>query len=238
MPSHNVGSVSHEYNFQELRGVVPLSRLEEIRESANRHLSPDGEPYRVATLYLDTPELEMLHGMYARADVIYRIRHYEGDASVWLERKRRLGHAVSKRRSAWPLGDLSAVLSGGARLSQEWPERIRSEIQARELGVRTIVTFRRTAWVSEKLRLTLDERVEAAQHADMRRIAPASQSVPMLSNSAVIEFKTESETRPVVMSELMKELAIEPQAFSKYIASARVLGIGPTRSDEAQESAT
>ena len=237
MPTHNVGHVSHEFNFQEVRGVVPLSRLEEIRECANRILSPDGEPYRVATLYLDTPELEMLHGMYARSDMIYRVRHYEGDASVWLERKRRLGHAVSKRRSVWPLEDLSAVLSGGARLSQEWPEKIRCEIQTKNLGIRTIVTFRRTAWVSEKLRLTLDEGVEAAQHADLHRIAPASRSVPLLPNAAVIEFKTESETRPVVMSDLMTELAVEPQEFSKYVASARVLGIAPEQGDGVQESA-
>lgn len=238
MSSHNVGHVSHEFNFQEVRGVVPAARLAEIRDCANRQLSTDGEPYRVATLYLDTPELEMLRGMYARADVIYRVRHYEGDESVWLERKRRLGNAVSKRRSAWPLGDLAAVLSGGTPLSQEWPEKMRRDIQEGSMGVRTIVTFRRTAWASDDLRLTLDEGVAAAQQADLHRIVPASRSVPMLLNAAVIEFKTESDDRPVVMSELMADLGIEPQKFSKYVASARVLGIAPDQWDGVQESAT
>ncbi len=210
-----------EINLQELKVIVSAAAIDGIRRWTSERLTPV-DPYRVTTIYLDNPELDLLNGLYDRSDMTYRARRYGEQSSVWLERKRRLGTAVSKRRAPWQLSDLDSMFAGRVPERGHPTEFFRAEVIRGRLAPRTVVSFDRQAWTSDELRMTLDTAVCAAiaAGAPFQGPAPATQVIP---GAAVLELKTESEVRPALMELLMNDLGLTWEEFSKYSASARAL---------------
>ena len=224
-----------EINLQEVKVIVSTGAVAGIRQWAGERLAPV-DPYRVTTVYLDNPELELLNGLYDRSDVTFRARRYGKDASVWLERKRRLGTAVSKRRAPWQLADLNDLLVREAPMPDDTAEFFRAEVIRGRLTPRTVVAFDRQAWTSDELRMTLDTSVCTAIAAATAHFEGPSPTTQVIPGAAVLELKTASEVRPALMGLLMSDLGLSSVEFSKYAASARALKLSATP-DERESTA-
>src|SRR5579872_4547231 len=65
--------------------------------------------YRIATIYCDTPGLDVYHRRGRHANRKYRLRQYGSESLVFLERKTKRGERVRKRRSHIESSELSAL---------------------------------------------------------------------------------------------------------------------------------
>src|SRR5258705_13847320 len=70
---------------------------------------PFGDQYRTTSLYFDTAD----HDVFFRRDSLgrskYRVRRYDGQGFVFLERKLRTASLLRKRRTQVPLEDLARI---------------------------------------------------------------------------------------------------------------------------------
>src|SRR5688572_30278953 len=105
----------------ELKFVVDGALAHRIRDWARERLDADphgggawSDEYRVSSVYLDTEARDVFHrrGSYGRSK--YRIRRYEQNPMVFLERKLRTGTRLAKRRTTIDLGLLPLI--GGSTL--------------------------------------------------------------------------------------------------------------------------
>ena len=72
---------------------------------ARQHMAPDphvepslGDAYRISSLYLDTPALDVFCHRGSAARSKFRLRRYGDESAVYLERKRKKRDCVEKRR--------------------------------------------------------------------------------------------------------------------------------------------
>ena len=223
----------NEINLEELKVIVPRERVDDVREWAEERLEA-ATPYEVTSLYLDSPEFEVLEGSYGRSDMTFRVRRYDDGTKIWLERKRRLGTAVSKRRTPWTLGDLPALLTSTVSSASEPAEAFRSEVTRGGFSPRVLVSFHREAWSAPELRVTLDTGVRAGEQSSLLSLDRSATTRPVVPHGAVLELKTSSDERPAIMRQLLDDLGLQVESFSKYAASARALGLAPE--GEAHES--
>lgn len=100
----------------ELKFLVDEPTALAIEAWARRTMSldPHGSPalggaYDTATLYLDTPELDVYHRSPSYKRRKFRIRRYGSAAWVSLEQKSKRGDRVRKRRSSVPLHELGLL---------------------------------------------------------------------------------------------------------------------------------
>src|SRR5918993_1510203 len=106
----------------ELKFVVDAVVGQAIREWARERLAADphgagawSDQYRVSSVYFDTDRRDVFHrrGSFGRSK--YRIRRYEDDPTVFLERKLRTGSLLAKRRTSIDLARLPLI--NGATLN-------------------------------------------------------------------------------------------------------------------------
>ena len=104
---------------REIKFLVSRARAEMIRQWARERMEPDphgagptGDIYRIASLYLDTPEFDVYrrNGSFGRAK--YRIRRYDDARKAYLERKLKWRDMVGKRRSAVKVKELPRMEDG------------------------------------------------------------------------------------------------------------------------------
>jgi hypothetical protein len=101
---------------REIKFRVPSARLAELTSLLERRLKPDlhgdtssNGDYGIASLYCDTPDLEVFRQLGWHRFRKFRVRRYGASDLVFLERKTRLGDLVRKERVAIPLGELARV---------------------------------------------------------------------------------------------------------------------------------
>jgi len=90
----------------ELKFLVTEAVAAQVVEWAARHLSTDPhaggsreDGYRVTGLYLDTPGLDIDHGRGSFGHAKYRLRRYDSQTTLFLERKCKVKGRVRKRRT-------------------------------------------------------------------------------------------------------------------------------------------
>jgi len=213
----------------EIKFLVDPATGVRIREWARAQLErdpygvgPDGDQYLTSTLYFDTATFDVVRrtGSYGRAK--YRVRRYDGEAKVFLERKLRRAALLCKRRTLVPLDALARITDPAAGWEGAWFAR---RISARQLAPVCQISYQRTARVAAhdtgRIRLTLDESIRAAPRQQLSFAEPSGTLVAP--NHVVLELKYHA-ALPAVFKQLVEEFKLQPHRVSKYRLAAEALG--------------
>lgn len=185
----------------EMKFQLDTSLAAEVQDWARDHLGVDencnvdsGDSYDINTLYLDTPELDLLHRTGEVGAAKHRIRRYGNEQTLWVETKRKKKQVVRKNRTAvfesdlmprliacptgvlvsdkpaMPSVDRCGEQSTGAESADLWcGDWFLDRIVERRLQPTIQIAYRRFARTScidgENLRLTIDSQMTAAASA-------------------------------------------------------------------------
>lgn len=215
----------------ELKFVVDAAVAREIREWARERLAADphgvgtwSDEYRVSSVYFDTDARDVYHRRASFGRSKYRIRRYENDPTVFLERKLRTGSLLAKRRTPIEAGTLPLI--NGVTLNGDATAWFRRRLALRGLRPVCQVSYSRVARMSDTpsgpARLTLDRGLTAfASSAFTFEDRPA---VALLEGFAILELKYRG-TVPLVFKDAVETFALSPRRWSKYRAAATALGL-------------
>jgi hypothetical protein len=199
-------------------------------------LGPSGDQYRTTSLYLDTDERDVFHrrGSYGRSK--YRVRRYDGEDVVFLERKLRTPALLQKRRTALALSDLARIGQLDPASPGFWFDE---RLALRRLRPVCQVSYSRIARIAPQagghVRLTLDSDVRAVATPRLAFSAVAGDAI--LPGRLVLELKYPV-AFPALFKELVQEFRLTPARASKYRTAARELGlIGEVEAAVALEAA-
>lgn len=215
----------------ELKFVVDSAVGERLREWARQRLAADphgvgpfADSYRVSSVYFDTEARDVFYrrGSYGRSK--YRIRRYEDNPAVFLERKLRNGSRLAKRRTVIDLATLPLI--AGTTLNGDGTAWFRRRVALRRLAPVCQVAYTRVARMGDTpsgpARLTIDEGLHAfASEAFTFEDRPG---IALLDGYAIVELKYGG-TIPAVFREAVETFALAPQRWSKYRAAAAALGL-------------
>ena len=217
-------SLTDKIAAYELKYLISREDAARVEAWAAQSMQPDvhANPllggYQTTTLYLDTPN----HDVLLRADGFrrrkFRLRRYGSDRTVFLERKTRQGHRVEKRRSHVPLADL-ATLASHLALESSPAHWFVHKTTATNLLPACRVTYNRNAFVvlteSGPLRLTLDRNIRGTPTTawDLTPIADPTPSI--LHDQVICEFKFRGNL-PRLFKDLITHLNLTPGKVSKY----------------------
>ena len=142
----------------ELKFVVPNSLADAIRAWARLNIEADphgtgehGDVYNITSIYLDTDNYDVLqrNGSFGRSK--YRIRRYESESEIYLERKMKSQGLVSKKRVKVDVESLP-ILATGTAVDTDASYWFHRRILARQLKPVCNITYQRTARVSQNKR--------------------------------------------------------------------------------------
>lgn len=176
-----------------------------------------GHAYRIATIYCDTPDLEVFHRLGRHANRKYRLRRYGNESLVFLERKTKRGERVRKRRSAIESSELPALatFSTDPAWSGHW---FHQQLLRPRLEPVCAVQYLRTAYVGNSdegpLRLTFDRDLRT-RLVNEWALPATGDGIPVLTGKVVCEFKFRG-SLPALFKRAIQELALEPAGVSKY----------------------
>jgi hypothetical protein len=215
----------------ELKFLVGPEVAAGIRHWARRHLEPDangggpyGDEYRTTSIYFDNLDYDVFHrrGSFGRSK--YRIRRYGDEDTVFLERKLRQPAVLAKRRTVVALAGLHELSAPAAdpAWAGYWFHR---RVAARQLRPVCQVSYFRMARAvvrhGEQVRLTLDSDLAVLPAEGIG--FPTGAGVPVLADRLILELKFRG-TPPAIFRHLVEELALSPQATSKYRLGVAALG--------------
>ncbi len=234
MPSSSEADVAMELKF-----LMPVERANTIRARAIQELARDpyssssSDGYQVCSLYLDTPNFDVLHRNAELNGTKYRFRQYGESTQLFLERKQRVSGAVQKKRQSLSKENLEDYLDEENELCSE----IRSKLFQPSCAVR----YQRDAFYDPKgnevCRATFDynlsvdifvnrtwEELVAFLDNDLtpRNSAQHARSQFLFHDWAVVEFKFIN-SLPLRLKLWVEEYQMVPMNFSKY-RSAMVVG--------------
>ncbi len=208
----------------ELKFLIEDRLAAEVETWSRRALKPDphgqselGGAYRTTSLYFDTPELDVYHRSPKYRRRKFRARRYGLTSWVYLERKRKSGDRVSKRRVVVPESDLArlAVELGPEDWAGRWCHR---RIAVRRLMPACRLAYSRTAYAGVcpegPIRLTLDREIRGILSEDWR-LEPFEGGIPILSGRVILELKF-VDAVPLPFKSLMQDLRLTPKSVSKY----------------------
>ncbi len=201
----------------ELKFLLPPGEAERVEAWARRRLTADphgdGGTYRTTTLYLDTPFFDIYHKSPGHRRSKYRLRRYGSGDLVYLERKRRRGDRVAKRRECLPLAELPG-LPGPDAVGTWFGERVRERL------FRPVcwIGYDRTAFLATTpagpVRLTLDRAVVGTP-ADAWAVPALVEGRELLAGEVLLELKYRW-ALPGLFRELLADLPARPARGSKY----------------------
>ncbi len=217
----------------ELKFLVPGDRVESIRAWARTHLEADphgtgkhGDTYDITSLYFDTGRFDVFRGAGSFGRSKYRVRRYNGDEVVFLERKTKTKTWVSKRRSTVGV-DMLPLLKESTPDSL-WPGFwFHRRLLGRQLLPVCQISYVRTARVGvaegHPIRLTLDRELKASARSS-HAFDDRATSTPLIEQAWILELKYRH-ALPALFKQLITELAPAPQRISKYRLAVDTLGL-------------
>jgi hypothetical protein len=223
----------------EIKFRLEPSRAQHVEEWARRHMAfdPYADPahdyaYRVHTLYLDTPRLDMFRRVPGHKRHKFRLRRYGTEPVVFLERKSKTDDWVAKRRTKVDAGELMQLFVAPA--DPAWAGHwFRRRLAFRGLRPTCRMSYDRVAHVGPGpnglLRLTLDRQVQCAP-ADGWTVGEIPGARPALNVDVIVELKYRA-AMPAVYKGLLASLGLCPRQTSKYR-----LGIAAWESNGAKEA--
>ena len=218
------GSTTRETrdSASEIKFLLTPDTAARLRERARSLLAPDPhagpgtDEYITTTVYFDTADYAVYgrRGSYRRAK--YRIRRYERNPTVFLERKLRTSDMVTKRRTAVWLADLPRLFapSSTAQWAGDW---FHERLRLRQMEAVCQVSYVRTARVGVTacgpIRLTIDSQLYGlpVEVPDFAWVPGAM----ALTDACIAEMKFRG-AMPVVFKQLVEEFALVSEPISKY----------------------
>lgn len=193
--------------------------------------SDSGEPYNVNTLYLDTPQRDVLHETGRVGRTKHRIRRYGNESMLWVETKRKKKMVVRKNRTTLFESDFAPQRTPTAddpRCDDWFVERLAS----RNLQPAVRLAYRRFARTStinnQNIRLTIDSHMVAApvDRWSVPKTSPFHRCQLMpFGLHQVLELKFTG-VMPVLFKQLLQTFTIPASGFSKYRAAMNAIGAG------------
>lgn len=196
---------------------------------ARQHLCPDrhgdGGTYRVTSVYCDTPHLDVFHRSPGYRRSKYRVRRYDHAGPLFLERKRKRGDQVRKKRVEIPEGELSFLKDGGH--GADWVggwflERVRQKKLQPTCGL----SYVRTAFFGRSengpVRMTFDRQLTGARVMDW--VVPAVHDGEFLLPGGVLLEMKYYVHLPMLFRELLSLLPAGKGRVSKYRLGAQRCG--------------
>ncbi|MBC7815420.1 MAG: polyphosphate polymerase domain-containing protein [Planctomycetaceae bacterium] len=236
-------SLGSSHGAFETKFVVEHAVAVTIQDWARQHLDADphaggelDDGYHVNSVYLDTPNFDTFRRSPFFRRRKFRLRRYGGEATIWLELKRKRNGQVRKRRVSVTEADLSQ------RIAQphdpEWDGAwFYRRLEKRQLRPVCQVTYRRFARIGTSatgpIRLTIDGDLFANGADDWQVPSAPLSGESLLSGRRIVEFKFR-DALPAAFRSLIQDLRLVPTAFSKYRESvaacvplARLVGESP-----------
>jgi hypothetical protein len=218
---------------REAKFVIDADVAARIRQWARHRLDadihgygPNGDEYDTTSIYFDTDDQDVLHrrGSYARSK--YRIRRYDGNATVFLERKMRQPAVLAKRRTLVPIDAIERLTESAA--DDDWlGSWFHRRLTARRLRPVCQIAYTRMARGivrdGEQVRLTLDANLRALPAAGLRFAAGDEALAMAFTPDLILELKYRG-ALPTVFRQLVTEFALTPQPASKYRLGMLALG--------------
>ncbi len=230
----------------ELKYHVSERASAKIRNCLRSRLSPDphaGGPkargYSVYSIYFDSRDFELrqrtLNGDRNRYKLRMRYYDLEPTSPVFLEIKRRQGHAILKERCAISREAADHFLGGGTLAPDDLLDPSPGEIsalqtferQARLLNARPItkVCYGREAWENEEdhdVRVTFDRDVLTAPCTDKRVSSPPDDPLNVFGRDVILELKFTGRY-PLWMAELVRHCNLLAGSAAKYVDGLMLL---------------
>lgn len=206
----------------EVKFRVPGATGERIRAWARARLQADphgegsfGDQYRTTTLYFDTAAFDVFHRRNSYGRSKYRIRRYDGQPTVFLERKMRQEGRLAKRRLQVPLADIAQ--------GDTWFAR---RLQLRGLHPVCQISYNRLARVGSTphgpLRLTVDDAMQALPLARLEFVRASG--TPLVAGDMLVELKFAGPP-PALYTQLIDAFGLTPARVSKYRLAVDALGL-------------
>ena len=223
--------MTRRWRAVERRYVVNAALAGEILSWARAELDPDqhgtgahGDEYDLRTIYFDSPSFDVLRRLGSNGRAKYRIRRYNDEEWVFLERKLRTRALLAKRRSAVPI-DMVAALAleeGSPTPAAAW---FINRLDKRRLEPVCVIGYERVARQIDGTtclsRLTVDTNIHVALFDPNQPFADPT--MPLLPGQAIVELKYQG-TPPLAFKALLERFAMRPAAVSKYRAAGQALG--------------
>jgi SPX domain protein involved in polyphosphate accumulation len=223
----------------ELKFLMPVERANIIRGRAVQELERDpyssssSDGYQVCSLYLDTPNFDVLHRHAELNGTKYRFRQYGESTQLFLERKQRVSGVVQKKRQSFSKENLEGFLAEENELC--------SEIRKKAFQPSCAVRYQRDAFYDPKgdevCRATFDYNLSVdifetrtwgelitflGRDLTHRNSTQRAKSKFLFQDWAVVEFKFIN-SLPLRLKRWVEEYQMVPMNFSKY-RSAMVVG--------------
>lgn len=245
-PLH-VASRLHAFNRFELKYLVPVEQVAEIRDELgdwmDRDLHSPVGGYGVWSLYYDTPQLrfywEKIEGLKFRRKL--RIRHYgdldgvTDESPVCVEIKQRVNRVTQKRRITLPYG-VARQLCDGREMVDHSPKESAFVQEVLELIVRlnlqptAITGYQREALVGRDadtgLRVTFDRRIRGRDRDFHFGIPTPENRFTIPPHMSVMEIKVNERT-PHWITDLAARRNLNLVRISKYVQSVEAFGLAP-----------
>lgn len=191
----------------------------------------DARPgYHITTLYCDTPGWSVFNRRGRHRLSKFRLRRYDDDSRIFLERKSKRGLCVRKRRSTIEVDRLGGFVAEGFAaegFTCEGEVWYRNQLIRNQLAPVCLVEYDRTAYcgasVEGPLRLTFDRRLGGVLHNEWS-IQPRQSLAPLLAGKVVCEFKFRG-ALPSLFKAAIAELQLAPCGVSKYRLCVQASGI-------------
>lgn len=234
------------FNRFELKYLVPVERIPELRDELRRRMDPDPHSppggYSVWSCYYDTTDLrfywEKIEGLRFRRKL--RVRHYGDpaaageDSPVQVEIKQRVNRVTQKRRIEVPYG-AALRLCDDRRTIEHGPREaafVREVLElVTRLGLRPVAMtgYQREALAGRDadtgLRVTFDRRVRGRDR-DFHFAAPAENRFIVPPRLAVLEIKANERT-PHWITDFAARRELSLVRVSKYCQSVEAHGRAP-----------
>ncbi len=240
----STGSIAYELKF-----LVSAALAQKVETWAHQHLDLDPFVdrqqgcYRTTTMYLDTPELDVLNRSPGFRKRKHRLRRYGNEGQVYLEQKSRKSDRVSKLRTIVHESELVrlACPTADAAWHGDW---FHERVQTLALAPKCVLSYARTAFArltpGGVVRLTLDRDIRGTVGGTWH--VPSSEgphvndySPDLLNGSVVCELKFR-DVMPALFKQLVAELKLEPGSVSKYRRMMEWGGILPKPREESTSS--
>jgi hypothetical protein len=211
----------------ELKYLLGPPEIAHVEQWARAHLLPDPHgrdgTYATTSLYCDTPALDVFHRSPGFKRNKYRLRRYETGDVVHLERKRRKGDQVRKRREVMPLEHLEILPS--EQFDEAWPFAwFVRQLRARNLAPAARVAYERTAFHGAGIRLTIDRHLRGERYHTWD-LSLLDAGRPLLPDQGVLELKFAG-MLPPLFRDLLETLPGQlPGGVSKYRLCLRAEGV-------------
>ena len=209
----------------ELKFLLTEAEAQAVEELARAQLvsDPHGDParggaYSTTSLYCDTAQLDVFHRRPSYKRRKHRLRRYEHDAQIFLERKTKAGDRVRKQRTPVPDAEL-ALLAHPMSLT-DWPGHwFHRHLIRRQLRPVCRIGYERVALIGAApegpMRLTFDRELRGIMTPEWRVDPIGEDSATFLSDRVICEFKYRG-FLPALFKRIVETLQLTPQPVSKY----------------------